>query len=68
MFLSIRRHASRGYGFSSIILVVHAFFVWFIAEYIHIYIYIITIMFGFRQSIQVEERTTFCLHSIFESL
>ena len=58
MFLSVRRHASRKCGFSSIIIVAHAFFCGLLR----------TITFDFRQGIQVEERTKFCLHSFFESL
>ena len=58
MFLSVRRHASRKYGLSSIIMVDNAFFCGLLR----------TIMFDFRQGIQVDERTKFCLHSIFESL
>ena len=45
-------------GFFSIITVIHTFFcslLW-------------SVMLGFRQVIQVEERTKFCLHGIFESL
>ena len=81
-FLSVRRHASRGY--IGILLHYNSgsfLFLWFIAEcYVWLqtrcYVWLQTrytgyvwlVMFGFRQGIQVEERTKFCFHSNFESL
>ena len=57
-FLCGGTHRGDIYGFSFILIVVHAFFGGSLRG----------VTFGFRQGIQVEERTKFCLHSIFESL
>ena len=58
-FLCGGTHRGDIYGFSSIIIiVVHAFFGGLLRS----------VMLGFRQGMQVEERTKFCLHSILESL
>ena len=56
VFLSVRRHASRGY-------------IWILLHYnsdSYLFCSLLwSVMFGFRQVIQVEERTQFCLHGIF---